>query len=100
MPPMTASSFFSLATSLEVRSNRFITLVLREAVLVWVFMPITLVEGLAAGQQRRQDQRHRRLRGNGLLDRPVDDEIELVEPGRGVMLHRQRVQHRPHGAAN
>src|ERR1700733_10234107 len=60
----------------------------------------SLLENLAAGQKRRQDQRHRRLCRDRLLDRSVDDELEFVEPGRGVMLHRQRVEHRPHGAAH
>src|SRR5712691_5220732 len=38
----------------------------------------SLVEDFAAGQQRRQDQRHRRLRRDGLFDRSIDDELELV----------------------
>src|SRR3954464_4575281 len=75
MPPTTASSFFNFAISREVRSKRFMTLVLRV-----LFMASSLVKRLAPGQQRREDQRHRRLRGEGLLDRAVDDEFELIEP--------------------
>src|SRR6478609_9086344 len=95
MPPTTASSFFSLPSKREVTSKRFITLVLRV-----VFIASSLVKRLAAGQERREDQRHRRLRGKSLLERAIDDEFELVEPCRGVVFHRKRVEHRPHGAAD
>ena len=60
----------------------------------------SLVEHFAAGQQRVEDQRHRRLGGDGLLDRAVADEFELVEPRAGVVLDRKRIQHGAHGAAD
>src|SRR5215831_19999515 len=101
IPPITASSFFSFATSREVRSKRFITLVLRIAVLMdWLAWDRLFVEHLAAGEQRREDQRHRRLRGDGLLDRAIDDELGFLESCDGVMLHGERVQHWAHGAAD
>src|SRR5215475_5664564 len=82
MPPITASSFFSFATRREVRSKRFITLVLRAGCAACVVMPLaSFVKDLAAGEQRREDQGHRRLRGDGLL-------------------HRERIQHGTHGAAH
>src|SRR5947209_19736530 len=98
MPPITASSCLSFATRREVTSKRFITLVLRAFIfeLIW---PDSLVEHLAAREQRAEDQRDRRLRRDGLLDRAVGDEFELVEPGDGAMVPRQRVEHRPHGKA-
>src|SRR6266849_9756397 len=101
MPPITASWYFSFATSREVRSNRFITLMLRAGGLVAMFMRFhSLLEDFAAGQKRRQDQRHRSLRGDGLFDRSIDDELEFVEPRGSVVLHRQRIEQRPHGAAH
>src|ERR1700752_3275927 len=95
MPPITASSCFNFATSREVRSKRFITLVFRIAVLM---VPLTC--RTPCRRKRREDQRPWRLRGDGLLDGAVGDELELIEPGDGVVLHGKRVQNRAHGAAD
>src|SRR5437879_5337088 len=102
MPPITASSRFSLATSRLVKSKRFITLMLsrRLAPARGAVMAGSVLQHLAAGQQRRQDERGRSLGADRLLDRAVDDELQLVETGDGVVLDADGVQHRPHGTAD
>src|SRR5258708_25936380 len=102
MPPITASSRVSLRTSRLVSSKRFITLALagQLAGFSCAIMAASRLEDFAAGQERREDERGRSLRGDRLLDRPVDDELQLIEPGDRVRLDRQRLEHRPHGAAD
>src|SRR5262249_35034881 len=101
MPPTTASSRLSLPTKRRVSSKRLITLALPAGAgpCVLVMAP-SLLEHFAAGQQRREDQRSRRLRRHRLLDGAVEDELELVVARDGVVLERQRVEHGPHGASD
>src|SRR5258706_15921037 len=56
-------------------------------------------EYFAARKERRQDEGHRRLGRQGLLDRAVDDEFEFVMARDGVGFESERLQHRTHGAA-
>src|SRR5690348_10962599 len=95
MPPTTASSFWSSATSRLVMSKRFRTFGSFGGI-----SRSSLREGFAAGQQRRKDQACRRLGRDRLLDRAVQDELELVDAGDRVMLDAKRLEHRPHGAAD
>src|SRR3974390_1657015 len=95
MPPTTASSRLSLATRRWVSAKRFITLALSNEA-GWVIWD-SRREDLAAGEERREDEAHRRLGGDRLLDAAVDDELGLVEPGHRMGLDAERAEHRPHG---
>src|SRR5262249_54459861 len=102
MPPMTASSRVSLSTTRCVSAKRFITLALwaPTAPVFFPLMAASLPKDFAAGEKRRQDKRDRRLRRYRLLDPAVEDERELALAGDGVILDRERVEHRPHGLAD
>src|SRR5437868_6001020 len=102
MPPMTASSRLSCATSRFVNSKRFITLALCAPTAPdgFVLIAASPFEHFAAGEQRRQDKGDRRLRRHGLLDGAVDGEGELVLARDGDVFDRERIEHRPHGLAH
>src|SRR5258707_9106102 len=102
MPPMTASSRLSFPTSRLVKSNRFITLALCAPIapVDFVLMALSTLEHFAAGQQRREDEGHRRLRRHRLLDRAIEDECQFIMPRDRNIFDRERIEHRPHGLAD
>src|SRR6478735_12612644 len=98
MPPTTASSHLSFATRRLVRSARLSTLTSGASIVGAVTYDLSLELGrrqrISAGEERRQDEHHRALGGEGLLNRLVDDERHGGLVGQRVVRDRDRIESR------
>src|SRR5438874_834249 len=99
---MTASSRRSFWTSSLVNAARLSLCTAFRSLLTPVSsnLQLCLRRGIAAGQERREDEHDGSLRSVSLLNRRIDDEWHGRFVVERVVRDTERVEHRPHRASD